>query len=137
MMLRFQCFKKAVTVAAITHNILYRTKILKTCVFGTKIRAVESFLQHIPIVSILKIRAPILPWLNPGLVPNQSNYFDSTVVGHQLLAMNVALYHLTLRQCLQNSLMFERNLLILLSFYHYLTLKQKEEWVLEYLHANE
>ena len=54
-------------------------------------------------VSILKIRAPIFSWLNPSLLPNHSNRFDSIIMGHQLLVVNVAFCDLTLRQCLQKS----------------------------------
>ena len=39
--------QKAVNVSAITRIIMCRKKILKTCVSGTKISTVDSFLQHI------------------------------------------------------------------------------------------
>ena len=120
MMLRFQDFKKAVNIAAITHIILYRKKFLRlACLYENKCSCLLSATYSD--VSILKIRVPKFPRLKPSLLPN---HFDSIVEGNQL--MNVALHHLTLRQCLQNSLMFDRNLLILLSCYCYLALKQRK-----------
>ena len=121
--------KRPSNIAAITHIILYRKIILKTCVSVSKLSAVDFLSATYSIVLMLKIRAPIFSWLKPSLLPNHSNHFDLMVEGHQLFEehqlMNVALYHLTLRQCLQNSLMFERNLSNLLSSYHYLALKQR------------
>ena len=69
MMIRFQRFKNAIDVTAITHIFLGRKKTLSTCVSGTKVSAADSFLQHIP----LKQREQIFFWLNPSILPTRLN----------------------------------------------------------------
>ena len=52
MMLRFQCFKKAIDVDAKTHIILHKNKIFKACMPVMKINAVDFILQYIPLLNL-------------------------------------------------------------------------------------
>ena len=79
-MLRFQSVKKAIDVTA-KHIILYRKKILKTCVPGTKVKAVAYFLQHIPLLQSKSQEFRFFLDLNEiSYQTNRSNHFNSIIL---------------------------------------------------------